>query len=131
MFSYSNLSLTLLLAVLANADNFTFSYSNPRACDQLTLNWQGGEPPYSLFITPKFSIPINISIPADATNSFTTTLPLNETASFVLTMSDKNGFGTGGTSPLLQPASSGNNSCQNTSHPTFTFSLPDALQQCG
>lgn len=127
---YSPLSFLFLSGILANAANFTFSHSSPRACDQFTINWQGGQPPYSLFIVPKFSVPINISIPSDASNEFTTTLPLNESTSFLLTMSDKTGFGSGGTTSLLTPASTGNNSCQNNTHPPFTFSLPDSLQQC-
>ena len=130
--------LTLVLAssaVLVDATNFTFTYSQPKACDQLTINWNGGEPPFSLLLTPAFnqsSLPMNVSIPNDASNTFSTTLPFDEGTEFVITMSDNNGFATGGTTPILTPVSTGNNSCQNdTLEPAFFFSVPDSLVQCG
>ena len=120
----------LALAGLVSA-NFSFNYTQPKACEPITITWQGGTPPYSLLVTPKFSVAMNISIPNDGnSNSFSTTLPIDDTTSFLLTMSDSTGFGSGGTSPLLTPASTGNNSCQATPHPGFTFTIPDSLVQC-
>ena len=31
---------------------FNFSWSNPTECDQFTVNWKGGSPPYHLLVVP-------------------------------------------------------------------------------
>ena len=126
------------LTILVSA-NFTFTNSQLQECEPITITWQGGTPPYSLFVTPidNFDNPINISSISSNTStdnnySFSTTLPFDNGTSFLLTMSDSTGFGSGGTSPLLTPAFTGDNSCQNEAPPPpdFSFSLPDSLTQC-
>lgn len=84
----------------------------------------------------RYGTPRNLSIPVDAFSNgqgtLTTQLALPENQEFLITMSDSTGFGSGGTSPLLTvgPPVSGTN-CNTTDPGTsFTFSLPNALQQC-
>ncbi|KZT51096.1 hypothetical protein CALCODRAFT_503961 [Calocera cornea HHB12733] len=102
------LALLAALALATPARPFVFSYTAPTSCDPLTLLWQGGTPPFTLLITPSLDVGRNISIPqsafSPASNRGNYTLPhlaLNPGGSFLLTMSDATGFGTGGTSALL------------------------------
>ena len=86
-----------------------------------------------------FDVSQNISIPDSAYNAgtqrgtLTIYLTLAAGTQFLLTMSDADGFGTGGTSALLTTGSSRTTdaSC-NTTQPTpdFLFQLNKALQQC-
>ena len=139
MFPPEPLVVISFLTISLVSANFTFTYSQPQECEPITITWQGGTPPYSLFVTPvfnDFAYPVNISIPSNSStgnsNSYSTTLPFDNSTSYFLTMSDSTGFGSGGTSPLLTPASTGDNSClpETPPSPDFTFSLPDSLTQC-
>jgi hypothetical protein len=81
--------------------------------------------------------PRNISIPDNAWDgskgSFSTTLNFTAGQSFILTMSDATGFGTGGNSDLLTVGGSANNAQCNTTSPgsSFSFQSSSAIQQCG
>ncbi|KAG9104181.1 hypothetical protein FRC06_004818 [Ceratobasidium sp. 370] len=118
---------------------FSFVFTAPMQCGDLTVTWTGGTAPYYLLITPLFSTPQNITIPNSAYNgthgSFTTTLRVTGQESqrrFLLTMSDATGFGTGGTSGLLTAGVDSHSQSCNTTDPgtDFTYELNSALQQC-
>ncbi|CUA72408.1 hypothetical protein RSOLAG22IIIB_01076 [Rhizoctonia solani] len=130
-------TIGVLLSTCTQASAFSFTYSSPVQCDDLNVSWVGGTAPFSLMITPFYSTPQNISIPASAFNgthgSYTTTLRVTGKSNqgrFLLTMSDATGVGTGGTSGILT-ASTGSNSCNTTDPGTdFVYSLDRSLQQC-
>ncbi|EIN14150.1 hypothetical protein PUNSTDRAFT_140507 [Punctularia strigosozonata HHB-11173 SS5] len=115
---------------------FTFSFSSPTECDDLTLTWSGGESPFSLLLIPVFGTPRNITIPDSAFSNgaglFKTQLNFAAKEQLLLAMSDSQGFGTGGTTDVLTVGSSVGGSSCNTTDPgvDFTFELNDALQQC-
>ncbi|KAH7340431.1 hypothetical protein B0J17DRAFT_651324 [Rhizoctonia solani] len=132
---YIGLGRLAALGVLCSqASAFSFSYSSPVQCEDLTVTWTGGTAPFSLFF---YSTPQNISIPASAFNgthgSYTTTLRVTGKSNqgrFLLTMSDATGVGSGGTSGILT-AGTGNSSCNTTDPGTdFVYSLDLSLQQC-
>ncbi|KAK7059029.1 hypothetical protein VNI00_001653 [Paramarasmius palmivorus] len=120
---------------LNQSNAFSFSHGNPTQCDDLTLTWSGGSPPYTVLLTPVFGTPRNISIPSSSVNngqgSFSTQLPIAQGEKFLVTMSDATGFGSGGTTELLTVGSSKGGSC-NTTEPdvAFSYQLNSALQQC-
>lgn len=117
---------------------FSFSFSAPTSCDNLTISWSGGNGPFELLITPFFHVPQNISIPDsahdDSTNSgsFSLQLQIPPGQRFLLTMSDSQGFESGGTSDILTVGSSisGDNCNLTEPAPDFTFQANSALQQC-
>ncbi|KAG8678458.1 hypothetical protein FRC09_019823, partial [Ceratobasidium sp. 395] len=132
-------ALGVLSALQAQVAAFSFVFTAPVQCGNLTVTWSGGTAPYSLLITPLFSTPQNISIPNSAYNgtygSFTTALRVTGTQSqrrFLLTMSDATGMGAGGTSGLLTAGvDGGSQSCNLTDPGTdFTYELNGALRQC-
>jgi hypothetical protein len=159
----SRLPWSLLQAVLlhwmtlsvANAA-FTFTFSTPTQCDNLSLTWsgmlteslvlfvpcqrvrlsQGGQGPFSLQLIPILGTPRNISIPDSAFSngkgSYETQLDFPATHQILLAMSDSTGFGAGGTTNVLTVGPSVGGSSCNTTDPgvDFTFELNDALQQC-
>lgn len=130
-------ALGALGSVYIQANAFSFSYTSPVQCDDLTVTWMGGTAPFYLFVTPFYSTLQNITIPDSAFNgthgSFTTTLRVTGTENqgrFLLTMSDATGVGTGGTSGVLT-AGTGSGNCNTTDPDTpFTYSLVSSLQQC-
>ncbi|KAK1229656.1 hypothetical protein PQX77_007218 [Marasmius sp. AFHP31] len=82
-----------------------------------------------------FGTPRNISIPEssfkDGQGTFSTQLPFAEGHKFIITMSDGTGFGSGGSTEVLNVEKSKGGSC-NTTDPgvDFTFELNSALTQC-
>ncbi|KDQ20486.1 hypothetical protein BOTBODRAFT_40652 [Botryobasidium botryosum FD-172 SS1] len=125
--------------------SFSFAHSAyPTQCGNFTLTWSGGEPPFQLLITPMFQTPRNLSIPRSAysrsnrTGSYTFPLPLayqNGQNRFLLTMSDKTGLASGGTSEVLTvertSSSNANVTCGDLSPPTpFLFNTPQRPSQC-
>ncbi|KAF8610628.1 hypothetical protein BDV93DRAFT_540348 [Ceratobasidium sp. AG-I] len=132
-------ALGVLAALQLQVAAFSFGFTAPMQCENLTVTWIGGTAPFHLMITPLFSTPQNITIPNSAYNgtygSYTTTLRVTGLESqrrFLLTMSDATGFGTGGTSGLLTAGINGNTPSCNTTDPgtDFTYQLNSALQQC-
>ncbi|QRW14872.1 alphaherpesvirus glycoprotein E domain protein [Ceratobasidium sp. AG-Ba] len=133
------LSALGLLSAARTAAAFSFVFTAPVQCGDLTVTWGGGIAPFSLMITPLYSTPQNITIPDSAYNgthgSYTTTLRVTGKQTqrrFLLTMSDSTGFGSGGTSGLLTAGIDDNSQSCNTTDPgtDFTYDLPSALQQC-
>ncbi|KAG8746694.1 hypothetical protein FRC10_003998 [Ceratobasidium sp. 414] len=132
-------ALGVFSALQMHVAAFSFVFTAPIQCGDLTVTWTGGTAPYYLLITPLFSTPHNLTIPDSAYNgthgSYTTTLRVTGQASqrrFLLTMSDTTGFGTGGTSGLLTAGVDGNSQSCNLTDPgtDFTYQLNSALQQC-
>lgn len=133
------LSSVIFLASLisqAHAANFTFSFGDATQCDDFPISWSGGSPPFSLQLTPLFGTPRTVQIPSSSFSngrgSFQTQLPFNISSSFIATLSDASGFGTGGTSSVLKVGKPvGNINC-NVTDPgvDFFFELNTALQQC-
>ncbi|TFK83307.1 hypothetical protein K466DRAFT_665936 [Polyporus arcularius HHB13444] len=117
--------------------NFTFTYSEATECDDFSVSWTGGSPPFTLTIVPSFQVNIDIPIPDGAFSnnhgSYTTPMRLwagNET---VVVMSDSTGFGSGGVSPLIKVGNSVRHlTCDIQGNPgtDFDFSIVGALSQC-
>lgn len=80
-----------------------------------------------------WSVPIPDEAWSGSSGSFTTTLNYTAGQSFILTMSDLYGFGTGGNSDLLLVGGGTTNSQCNTTSPSalFSFQTPSKVQQCG
>ncbi|KAF8898817.1 hypothetical protein BD779DRAFT_1464899 [Infundibulicybe gibba] len=124
------------LLVLHTVWGFNFTTTRPTQCDDLTVNWSGGKPPFRLIIVPPGDAVRNLSIPSSAyngeTGSFSTQLTYVQNQKLILSMSDATGPLTGGTSDVLivGPPVSGQN-C-NTTRATidFFFSLDSDLVQC-
>ncbi|EKM83538.1 hypothetical protein AGABI1DRAFT_103710 [Agaricus bisporus var. burnettii JB137-S8] len=128
------LCLLVLFAPLVSA--FSFSPGTPTECDAFSISWSGGTPPFTIHLVPVFNVPRNISVPAaafkDGKGSFRIPqLPIAAGTQFMVTMSDSTGFGTGGTTDLLNPGPSKGGKCS-TAPPKigFQFQLNDVLSQC-
>ncbi|PFH50812.1 hypothetical protein AMATHDRAFT_60460 [Amanita thiersii Skay4041] len=115
---------------------FSFTPGNPTQCDDLSLTWEGGTPPFQLLIIPVFGVPRNITVPpaafSNGKGSFSTQLALSEKQTFMITMSDAQGFATGGTTDVLTvgPPSKGGKCDTKGPSISFPFQLNSALQQC-
>jgi hypothetical protein len=89
-------------ASLVNADSFTFFLSPPIQCENLTVNVQGGVPPYQLIIlpagvdlNPEYRSILDLNITQGLTSlSFQFAYPSG--TQFVALMNDATGVGTGG-----------------------------------
>ncbi|KAI0932082.1 hypothetical protein AcW1_000697 [Taiwanofungus camphoratus] len=114
------LRLGLLLTVLSSwlssrayAANFTFSYGNPTQCDDFSVSWTGGTPPFQLSLIPAFDVPLTTSIPSsnfsNGKGSFQVQLPFAQKQQILVVMSDASGFASGGISNVLSvgPSTSG------------------------
>ncbi|KAH7913020.1 hypothetical protein BJ138DRAFT_702813 [Hygrophoropsis aurantiaca] len=114
------------------------SIGNPTQCDDLTIKWTGGQPPFQLVLAPVFDVAtvINISSSAFVSNKGSYTipqLPLVANDTFLLALSDATGFENGATSSLLVVGNStGNINCSTTGPAiAFTFDVQRwPLQQC-
>jgi hypothetical protein len=82
---------------------------------------------------------VNVSIPDNAwdgssnTGTYSATLNMTAGSSFIITMSDATGFGTGGNSDILNVGSSSSGNQCNTTNPgsNVSLQLEDGIQQCG
>ncbi|KAG2042712.1 hypothetical protein BDR03DRAFT_573021 [Suillus americanus] len=130
--------LTYIASCLSIARAFSVTVGTPTQCDPLTISWTGGQPPFEILLTPNDGMYQNYSVPASAFNNgkgsySISQLLLSTTTSFLLTMSDATGFGSGGTTNKLTVGNpTTNNNCNTTSqHPLFTFSFSSTpLTQC-
>ncbi|KAH7913021.1 hypothetical protein BJ138DRAFT_1003301 [Hygrophoropsis aurantiaca] len=125
------------LGLISLAHAFSVTVSQPTQCDDLTVSWTGGQPPFEILLTPVYNYPMNKTVPSSSFSnnqgSYTIPqLPFPSKTKFLLTMSDATGFGTGGTSDVLTVGDSvGNVNCNTTAvSVAFTFDLNTALQQC-
>ncbi|KAI9065827.1 hypothetical protein FKP32DRAFT_1567095 [Trametes sanguinea] len=129
-------TLILLWPRQVQAANFTFTYGAATQCDDFSVSWTGGTPPYQLTLALPYGSYRTLDIPADnysnGKGSFTATLPFAAAKQFLAIMSDSTGFATGGVSKLITVGKpSGQNSC-NTTDPgvDFTFETNSFLGQC-
>ncbi|KAF5357684.1 hypothetical protein D9758_007409 [Tetrapyrgos nigripes] len=123
------------LALLYQAKAFNFTHNDPTSCDDFTVQWTSGSPPFYLTLVPVFGIPRNFSIPSDSFSdgkgSFSTQLPFPKNVRFVAIMSDSTNYGSGGDTSDLQVGASKGGQCNITSSGVdFPFQLNTALQQC-
>ncbi|KAK4686697.1 hypothetical protein P7C73_g3422, partial [Tremellales sp. Uapishka_1] len=112
---------SLLLAALTSVVSvagFSFTTSTPSQCGDFTVTWTGGTAPYQLIMIPTITVTsgviVNMTIPTNATGSYTFTLDEPSGLEFIAAMSDSTGFGTGGTTSVLTVGSSSDTSCLNT-----------------
>ncbi|KAH9487006.1 hypothetical protein JR316_0001072 [Psilocybe cubensis] len=123
-----------LVPLVVNAFNFT--NTNPTQCDDLTIQWTGGQPPFNLLVIPPGQILRNITIPpaafANNAGTFTTQLALAEHQRVLFALSDATGVTAGGTSALFDVGASISGAQCNTTSPTadFFFSTDNDLFQC-
>ncbi|WVQ63972.1 uncharacterized protein L199_002130 [Kwoniella botswanensis] len=123
--------LSFISLFLPSVVGFTFSTSTPVQCQNFTVQWSGGQGPYHLSLIPTIIVTgghiENITIPSGSTEySFQLQQPAG--LDFLVTMSDSQGFGTGGTTSVLTVGSSDDSSCVPSSlNYDFTFAIsPDS-----
>ncbi|KAF9015091.1 hypothetical protein BDQ17DRAFT_1340470 [Cyathus striatus] len=122
------------LATFCNA--FSFQVSKPTQCDNLTVSWEGGQPPFRLIIVPPGGTTRNISIPSDAfqenQGNFSTQLQLAVNQRVFFAMSDATGVTAGGISDVSTVGNPVYGVSCNLTDPgvDFFFSLDDDLAQC-
>ncbi|TFK41234.1 hypothetical protein BDQ12DRAFT_733544 [Crucibulum laeve] len=115
---------------------FSFSSSSPSQCDDLSVKWSGGQPPFRLLILPPGGTIRNISIPSSAyqsnQGSFSTQLGIAENQRIILSMSDATGATAGGVTDVMTVGPSMSGTGCNTTDPgtSFFFSLDADLVQC-
>ncbi|RXK35595.1 hypothetical protein M231_07125 [Tremella mesenterica] len=107
---------------------FGFNTSTPNQCGQWTVQWDGGTAPFGLLLVPTITVNsgkiINVTIPSDASNSYTFQLDEPSGLEFIATMWDSGGWGTGGTTDVLTVGSSSDSSCLTSNlNYDFFFSL--------
>ncbi|KAG2042714.1 hypothetical protein BDR03DRAFT_944075 [Suillus americanus] len=123
---------------LSVARAFSVTVGTPTQCDPLAISWTGGQPPFEIILTPEYEMNQNYPVPPSAFNNgkgsySISQLLLSTTTSFLLTMSDATGFGSGGTTNKLTVGNpTTNNNCNIVSQsPPFTFSFSSTpLTQC-
>ncbi|EAU87417.1 hypothetical protein CC1G_02176 [Coprinopsis cinerea okayama7 len=99
------------------ARGFTFTYSAPTECGELTVEWEGGTPPFHLMKIPYGGTLQNISIPdsnfVDGKGTFSTPMTSRASRMIALAMSDSTGLTTGGItqSMTVGPRQSGSQAC--------------------
>ncbi|KAH9898299.1 hypothetical protein C8Q73DRAFT_788493 [Cubamyces lactineus] len=129
-------TLILLWPLQGYAANFTFTYGAATQCDDFTVSWTGGSPPFQLTLAHVYGVPRTLDIPANSFSngkgSFTTPLTIPAKDQFIAIMSDSTGFASGGASPLITAGKpSGKNTCSVTD-PKLDFDYENnaALNQC-
>ncbi|KAG2103474.1 uncharacterized protein F5147DRAFT_809225 [Suillus discolor] len=111
--------------------NRPFEIGTPTECEPLSISWTGGQAPFEILLAPNISVPASAFSNGEGSYSIPQ-LMLSSTTSFVLTMSDATGFGSGGTTNELTVGNSAaNNDCGAADpKPPYTFDL-SPLTQCG
>ncbi|KAH7919542.1 hypothetical protein BV22DRAFT_1050964 [Leucogyrophana mollusca] len=106
-------------------------------CDEFSVSWTGGQPPFELILVPEYTIFIEVPVPSSAfaNNQGTASiqeLPLAQGKRFVAVMSDAIGFGSGGVSNIITVGGPvENNGCNTTAQsPKFYYDPSDTLEQC-
>ncbi|KAG1795109.1 uncharacterized protein HD556DRAFT_1236132 [Suillus plorans] len=131
---------TYIASCLSVTRAFSVTVGTPTQCGPLKISWTGGQAPFEILLTPYLKPYQNASVPASAfkngVGSYSIPqLTLSAGTSFLLTMSDATGFGSGGTTNQLTVGNSGTNDCniQNLP-PPYMFILtptPSPIVQCG
>ncbi|KAG2030383.1 hypothetical protein BDR03DRAFT_189902 [Suillus americanus] len=127
---------TYITSCLSVVRAFSVTVGTPTQCDPLTISWTGGQPPFKILLTPYLEMYQNYSIPSSAFSNgkgsySISQLLLSAGKTFLLTMSDATGFGSGGTTNNLTVGNSvTNNNCNiPDSAPPFEYTL-SPLTQC-
>ncbi|KAH7918063.1 hypothetical protein BV22DRAFT_1025220 [Leucogyrophana mollusca] len=128
----------VLVSCLSVARAFSMAAGPATQCDDFSVSWTGGQPPFEIMLVPQNTIYINVPVPSSAfannQGSYSINeLPLAEDQEFVVVMSDATGFGSGGVSNTITVGGPvGNNGCNTTSQsPSFYFDTPETtFQQC-
>ncbi|KAF9650097.1 hypothetical protein BDM02DRAFT_1539621 [Thelephora ganbajun] len=130
-------SLFLLGYVLTSVHSaFTYEFGVPGSCDELEVSWTGGQGPFQLMLVPAFGTPRTFKIPdSSVTNGkglYNVRVDFPVGQKIFLVMSDATGFGSGGTSLIIQVGPSVSGKSCNTTDPgvDFSFNLDSALTQC-
>ncbi|KAG2042709.1 hypothetical protein BDR03DRAFT_944050 [Suillus americanus] len=129
---------TYIAFCLSVARAFSVTVGTPTQCDPLNISWTGGQAPFEILLTPSSEPYQNYSVPAsafsDGKGSYSISqLLLSTGTSFLLTMSDATGFGSGGTTnQLIVGNMVANNNCSTAVlSPPYTFQLSTLpLTQC-
>ncbi|KAG2042738.1 hypothetical protein BDR03DRAFT_944131 [Suillus americanus] len=129
---------TCIASCLSVARAFSVTVGTPTQCDPLNISWTGGQAPFEILLTPSWETYQNYSVPPSAFSNgrgsySISSLSLSAGTSFLLTMSDATGFGSGGTTNVLfvgNPVA--NNNCNTTvlSTPYMWQLSPLPLLQC-
>ncbi|KAJ8092607.1 hypothetical protein PM082_006932 [Marasmius tenuissimus] len=125
----------LSLLFISNSHAFEFNVSSPTACDNLTVTWTGGIPPFSLTFVVLNGGNRNISLSnssfANNEGTFTTQLRLYKSDRFLVSMSDSTGPLSGGTSSILTVGESTSGGfCSGISPVGFSLSYDRTIAQC-
>ncbi|KAG2103135.1 uncharacterized protein F5147DRAFT_580703 [Suillus discolor] len=130
---------TYIASCLSVTRAFSVTVGTPTQCDPLKISWTGGQAPFEIHLTPYLKPYQNASVPASAfkngVGSYSIPqLTLSAGTTFLLTMSDAAGFGSGGTTNQLTVGNSGNNDCNTQDlSPQYMFWLtptPSPMTQC-
>ncbi|TFL02584.1 hypothetical protein BDV98DRAFT_582164 [Pterulicium gracile] len=134
-----SLSLLLLLLSPLLATSYTFSMDDPTSCGDLNFSVDGGKPPYRALIVPAGPNPINVEVRYIIDHEFdgsssSVQLKYPAQSQFFVTMSDADGFGTGGVTGIVTVQNGGDTSCvpNEGSEAAFVFNIDpsDLLNQC-
>ncbi|KAG2149104.1 uncharacterized protein EDB93DRAFT_1328199 [Suillus bovinus] len=119
-----------IFSCLSVARAFSVTVGTPTQCGPLNISWTGGQAPFEILIAPSLQPYQNVSVPASAFSNGQGSysipqLSLSTGTTFLLTMSDATGFGSGGTTNILTVGNSvGNNVCSTPIlSPPYTFEL--------
>ncbi|KAG2149128.1 uncharacterized protein EDB93DRAFT_362578 [Suillus bovinus] len=130
---------TCVASCLSVARAFSVTVGAPTQCGSLDISWTGGQAPFEILLTPSSQTSYqNITPPSSAFSNGKGSysipqLSLSAGTTFLLTMSDATGFGSGGTTNTLTVGNQVANNVCNTSilSPPYTFRLsPLPLIQC-
>ncbi|KAF8624384.1 hypothetical protein AX15_005903 [Amanita polypyramis BW_CC] len=115
----------------------------PKQCSNLSITITGsdGIPPYRILIVPFGASPTSVEVRSvldlpleSSTTAFSFPINYPANSSFLAVVSDTRGFGSGGTSVVLEVAGSSDTSCFSTSNPYkplfFYYVDPGQLVQC-
>jgi len=120
----------------------SISFSTIEQCGSFNVSFSGGKPPATLplilTVVPFNLVPISITIPASSwndttqTGAFVTFLPLSAGTTFVASLDDAAGNGTGLVSDVIKIEPSNNSSClpANSTQPSEDYKLEGGLVQC-
>lgn len=95
------LSFSLLSAIFSSAHAFSFFYtSTPTQCGNVTVEWTGGQAPFTLLLVPVGQLNpetrkiIQEDVPSGNSVTFTLNYPAN--SQYVAVLNDATGIGSGG-----------------------------------
>ena len=136
------LRFTLILFLLSSVTAFnSVRFSSIQQCGPFNVTFSGTQPtalPLTLTVVPFASsaVPLSIPLPKPEWNSEMSTgvaitfLPYPAGTTFVASLDDANGRGTGSTSDIIRIMQSDNTSCISTTQQTQTYTPEPPFSQC-